>query len=183
MSYLVSASAASGLFIAAGWRSRQAVEATAPVFRSRLGMHVNLPDGFSDPAAGAQAGDDVSTSIYLALARLAAVITRQSVKIDVAVRPGLKVRIRGPILADMLEELLTVALQAAPASQLLLTAVVDSGRVAISITDDMPGGDAAVRLSRVGALTERLRMRGDSLVVDVRPSEGTTMTLRLAGGA
>jgi hypothetical protein len=180
MSYLVSASAAFGLFVAAGWRSRQAVGATALFSRSQLGMHVILPDGVPDPATGQHPRDDVSIAIYLALARLAAVIARQSVKVDVAVRPGLQVRTRGPVLADTLEELLTVALQAAPASQLLLTAVADADHVDIAISDDMPGGDAAVRYSHVGTLTERLRIRGDSLLIDVRPSEGTTMTLRLA---
>jgi hypothetical protein len=144
-------------------------------------MHVILPDGAPDPATGGNDRDDVSTAIYLALARLASVIARQSVKVDVAVRPGLRVRMQGPILAGVLEELLTIAVQAAPVSQLLVTAVEDGNRVDIAITDDMPGGDAAVRVGRIAPMTQRLKLRGDSLAVHVRPKEGTTMTLSLAG--
>jgi hypothetical protein len=180
MSYLIAASATSVLFVAAGWRRRPVAEA-APISLHRLGLHVILPDGVSGPASAGQARDDVAAAIYLALARLAPVIARQSVKIDVAVNPRLYVRTRGPLLAEILEELLTVALQAAPACRLLLTGVSDGDRVYIGISDDMPGGDAAVRLGRVVSLTRRLKLEGDSLRVDVRPNEGTTMTLRLAG--
>ncbi len=181
MSYLIATAAAFVLFFAAGWRGRQTAGVPAPILRPRFGMHVILPDGISDPGLDGHARDDVSTTVYLALARLASVIARQSVKIDVAVRPGLRVRMRSPLLADVLEELVTLAVQAAPASQVLLTAVEDGDHVDIGITDDMPGGDAANRLGRIATLIERLRLRGDSLKVDVRPNEGTTMTLRLAG--
>jgi hypothetical protein len=169
------------LFFAAMWRSRESAVETRPMSWPRFGMHVSVPGGASDPALGGHARDDVATAIYLALARLTAVIARQSVTVDVAARAGLRVRMRGALLADVLEELLTVAVQVAPASRLLLTAVEDGGRVDIGITDDMPGGDAALRLGRIATLTERLKLRGDSLVVHVRPNEGTTMTLRLAG--
>ena len=140
-----------------------------------------LHDEISGPATGTRTHDDVAAAIYLALARLAPVIARQCVKIDVAVHPGLHVRTQNPLLADILEEFVTVALQAAPASRLLLTAVADGDRVHIGISDDMPGGDAAIRLGRLGSLTRRLKLKGDFVVVDVRPNEGTTMTLRLAG--
>jgi hypothetical protein len=43
----------------------------------------------------------------------------------------------------------------------------------------MPGADAAVRRAGVRGLMERVAMRGGALDVDVRPAEGTTMTLRL----
>ena len=181
MSYFIATAAAFVLFFAAGWRGRQTAGAAAPMSRARVGMHVILPDGAPDPATGDNDRDDVSTAIYLALARLASVIARQSVKVDVAVRPGLRVRMQGPILAGVLEELLTIAVQAAPVSQLLVTAVEDGNRVDIAITDDMPGGDAAVRVGRIAPMTQRLKLRGDSLAVHVRPKEGTTMTLSLAG--
>jgi signal transduction histidine kinase len=144
-------------------------------------MHIALPDDVRGPdGRGGVPGDDVSAAVYLALARLSSMIASQSVKIDVAVHPGLKAGMRAAALADTLEELLTVALQAAPASRMLLTAVTENDRIAINVTDDMPGGDPAVRLSRVRTLKQRVTVRGDTLTVNVRPNEGTTMTLRLA---
>ncbi len=180
MTYLIAGAVASALFVAAGWRSHRTAGASSSYRRMGLGMHIALPDDVQGAADGGAAGDDVSAAVYLALARLSSVIASQSVKVDVAVRPGLKAGMRPAALADMLEELLAVALQAAPASRMLLTAVADGDRVAINVMDDMPGGDPAIRLSRVRTLKQRVALQGDSLGVDVRPNEGTTMTLRLA---
>ncbi len=183
MSYLIAGTAASALFVAAGWRSRQAAGPSALHGRFGLGMHVALTDDLAYPAErGNGQRDDVSAAVYMALARLSSVIASQSVKIDVAVRPGLKVLMRPASLVDTIEELLAAAVQFAPASRMLLTAVADGDRVQINVTDDMPCGDAVARLGRIRTLTERVAMRGDSLVLDVRPQEGTTMSLRLAGG-
>jgi hypothetical protein len=184
MTYLIAGAASSVLFVAAGWRSHRAVGTSSPYVRLGLGMHISLPDDVPGPANPDVAPEnDVSAAIYLALARLSAVIASQSVKIDVAVRPGLKVGLRGAALADTLEELLAAALQAAPACRMLLTAAADGDRIDINVTDDMPGGDPAVRLGRIKTLKQRVAMRGDSLTVHVSPKEGTTMTLRLARGA
>ena len=182
ITYLLAAIAASVLFVAAGWRGRQPIGASLPYARPDLRMLVVPPDAGPDQTApGANPRDDVSAAIYLALARLALVIASQFVKVDVAVRPGLKVRMRGPVLANMLEELVAVAIRAAPASRLLLTAAEHGDRIHISVTDDMPGGDSDARRVRIRTLTERVALHGDALVVDVRPQEGTSMTLQLAG--
>jgi glucose-6-phosphate-specific signal transduction histidine kinase len=90
---------------------------------------------------------------------------------------------RGAALADLLEEMLGVAIHAAPASRILLTAVEQGEHVAISITDDIPNADPGVRRAGVRGLMERVALRGGALDVIVRPDEGTTMTLRLAAAA
>jgi len=181
MAYIIAATAASALFVAAGWRSRQTIGETSFVARADPNMNVVPPAAVADPAAsGATRQDDVSSAIYVALARLAPVIASQSVKIDVAVHLGLKTRMRGHALADMLEELLAIALHAAPASRLLLTAWAQGDRVHISIADDMPTADLAHRQGLVRTLTERAATVGCALLVEVRPGEGAIMTLRLA---
>jgi hypothetical protein len=181
MTYLIAGTAASALFVAAGWRSHRPIGVSSSYVRIGLGVHIAPPDDIPGPDdCGAAPVDDVSAAIYLALARLSSIIARQSVKIDVAVRPGLQAGMRAAVLADTLEELLAAAIQAAPASRMLLTAVPEADRIAISVTDDMPGGDPAVRLNRIRTLTQRVALRGDSLAVEVLPKEGTTMTLRLA---
>jgi hypothetical protein len=184
MTYIIAATAASVLFVAAGWRSRQTIGETSFVARADPNMNVVPPAAVADPAAsGAIRQDDVSSAIYIALARLAPVIASQSVKIDVAVHLGLKAGMRGHALADMLEELLAIALHAAPASRLLLAAWAQGDRIHIAVTDDMPTANLAHRQGLVRTLTERAATRGCGLLVEVRPGEGATMTLRLAAAS
>ena len=85
-------------------------------------------------------------------------------------------------MADLLEDLVTAAIHAAPACRLLLTAVAHGDRIHVGVTDDMPGADPAVRMGSVRSLMERVALRGGALDLEVRPAEGTTMTLRLAAG-
>jgi hypothetical protein len=178
MTYLVATSAASILF-AATWRGRQ--PASIPSSVPRPAHPVASPRRpVADPAASAAARDDVAGAVAIALARLAPIITSQFVKIDVAVRPGLRTQMRGHALADLLEELLAFAWRAAPACRLLVTAVAQGDHIDIGVTDDMPVADAALRQGQVRTLAERAAARGDALMIDVSPGEGTTMTLRLA---
>jgi len=179
LGYLVAAAVASGLVVAAGWRSR------GPRGMAVVQDRVGLPNDplWGDPEidlSAPEASADVGGAIRLALKRLAPVMASQFVKVDVAVPSGLLGRMRGAALADLLEELLTAAVHGAPASRLLLTAVAHGPRIHVSVTDDMPGADPAVRTADVRGLMERVALRGGTLDVDVRPSEGTTMTLRIA---
>jgi hypothetical protein len=179
MTYFLAAMVASGMVIAAGWRSKHARRSVSA--QGRLG----LPD---DPLWGepeidldsSEARADVGGAIHLALKRLTPVMAAQSIKMDVAAPSGLLGRMRPAALADILEELLTAAIHAAPGARLLLTAATHGDRVYISITDDSPSADLAVRSADVRGLMERVALRGGSLEVDVRPAEGTTMTLRIA---
>ena len=175
MAYLGVAVAASVLFAAAGWRSRQ-------VLQTSIGNADNLPDmsSASADAATNQPVGDVAEAINIALKRLMPVIASQSVRVDVAARKGLTVRMRAPALADLMEELLASVIHSAPASMLLLTATARGDRVYISLSDDMPNADPAIRQSQVRNLTERVAMRGGALDINVRPEEGTTTTVRLA---
>ena len=179
MLYFFAAVVASGIFIVAGWRSRRTLTLASarPAYA--------LPD---DPLWGeteidlaqSQSQADVGGAIRLVLRRLAPVIARHCMHVDVASPPGLLVRMRGAMLADLLEDLLAAAIHNAPASRLLLTAARHGDRVYVGITDDIPGVDMAMRMASLRGLMERVAMRGCALDVDVRPSEGTTMTLRVA---
>jgi hypothetical protein len=171
--------AASGLVIAAGWRSKQAHGAAA----------AKNPYSFPDDPLWAEAEIDINASetwadvggaIRLALKRLAPVMASQSVKVDVAAPSGLLGRMRATALADILEELLSAAVHGAPASRLLLTAATHGDRIYVGVTDDRPGADPALRMASVRDLMQRVALRGASLDIDVRPADGTTMTLRLA---
>ncbi len=178
LTYLLAAAAASSVFILAGRRSKQA--SIAPDQGSGgipAGAPWNEPD--IDPGTG-QAQADVGDAIRVALKRLDSVMASRSVQAEIAAPSGLLVRMRAPALTDLLEELLTAAIHAAPACSLLLTATRRGDRIYIGVTDDMPGANPAVRVGSIRGLMERVAMRGGALDVDVRPMEGTSMTLRFA---
>ena len=181
MMYLVAAVAASGIFVAAGWRSKRARNLAA---HNREGLPVDPlwgEDTIDVDASDAQA--DVGFAIRLALKRLAPVMASQDVQAEIASPSGLFVRMKSAALADLLEELLAVAIHSAPACRLLITATTHGDRIYIGMTDDMPGADPEVRQESIRGLTERIAMRGGALDINFRPTEGTTMTLRLAAAA
>lgn len=123
---------------------------------------------------------DAGAAIRMALTRVMPVMTGRSVRADVAAPPGLLVRMRGSVLTDAIEELLSAAAHAAPGGRLLITATGRGDHVEISVTDDASVTDPALRAAAVRDLIERVALRGATLTVRPNPGEGTTMTLRLA---
>jgi len=179
LAYFVVAVVASGIFLVAGWRSKQAHGFTA----ARVGHGLPLDPlwdeaevDLSEPHTQADAG----AALRLALKRLGPVMANHSVQAEVAAAFGLRVRMRVAVLADLLEEMLAATIHAAPASRILLTAAPQGEHVIICVTDDSPHADEDVRRAGVRGLMERVAMRGGALDVQVRPNEGTTMTLRLS---
>jgi hypothetical protein len=179
MTYFLTAIAASGVFVVAGWRSKQLLG-----FASAHGRNALSGDSLWGEAeidlASSQSQTDVAAAIGLALKRLAPIMANQRVHAEVAAPSGLLARMRGAALADLLEDLVAAAIYAAPASRLLLTAAAYGDRIYVGVTDDVPGADPAVRAGSVRSVMERAASRGGVLDVDVRPAEGTTMTLRLS---
>jgi len=182
MTYFVAAAAASVVFLIAGWRSKQAHGFTSTRSGQGLPYDPLWDESEIDPSDSIPMAD-AGAALRLALKRLAPVMANLSVQADVAASFGLLVRMRGAALADLLEEMLAAAIHAAPASRILLTASAHGARVSICITDDVPNADADVRRAGVRSLKERVASRGGALDVDVRPDEGTTMTLRLSSVA
>jgi hypothetical protein len=179
MTYFLAAAAASGLFIAAGWRSKRALGLASARDRYALPTDPLWGESESD-LSPAQSQTDAGAAVRLALKRLGPVLASQSVQAEVAAPAGLLVRMRGGALTDLLEELIVAVVHSAPASRILLTVATHGDHVEVCVTDDMPGTDPAVRMASVRGLMERVAMRGGALDVDVRSTEGTTMTLRLS---
>jgi hypothetical protein len=178
VTYFIAAVAASGIFIAAGWRSKQArrkssAHAAIGLPNDPLWEEVEIDPSDASPQA------DAGAALRLALKRVAPVMVNQFVQAEVAASSGLIVRMRGAALTELLEEMLVAAIHAAPASRILLTAAARGERVAICITDDVPNADPDLRRAGLRSLMERAALRGGLLDVEVRPDEGTTMTLRL----
>ncbi len=179
VTYFLAAVAASGVFVAIGWRSKRSRAVAATQGRPALPYDPLWGDTEID-IAGSESRTDVAGAIRLALKRLAPVMASQSVRVDVAAPSGLVGRMRPAALVDLLEELLAAAIHAAPASRLLLTAAARRDYIFVGISDDRPAADPAVRAGNVRGLIERVALRGGILDIAVRPAEGTTMTLRIA---
>jgi hypothetical protein len=178
VTYFVAAVAASAIFIAAGWRSKQTRRNASA--RAAIGLPDDpLWDEVEIDPSDASPQADAGAALRLALKRVAPVMANQFVQAEVAASSGLMVRMRGAALTDLLEEMLVAAIHAAPASRILLTAAARGDRVAICLTDDVPNADPDLRRARLRSLMERVALRGGVLDVEVRPDEGTTMTLRL----
>ena len=179
MIYFLAAAVASVVFLVAGWQSKQA-RGFSPVRADRV-----LPDDPLWQEAEVDLSEtklqaDAGAALRLALKRLAPLMANLSVQADVAASIGLMVRMRGAALSDLLEEMLTVVVHAAPVSQILLTAAADGANISISMSDDIPNANQDVRRASVRGLMQRVASRGGALDVDVQPGEGTTMTLRLS---
>jgi hypothetical protein len=182
MMYLVAAVAACGIFVAAGWRSKHARSTAAA--HGRVGLPVDTlwgEDAIDVDASDAPA--DVGIAIRLALKRLAPVMANQALQAEIAAPSGLFVQMRSAALADLLEELLAAVIHSAPACRLLITATTHGDHIFVGMTDDMLGVDSEVRQGSIRSLKERVALRGGDLDINVRPTEGTTMTLRLIAAA
>jgi hypothetical protein len=177
--YFLAAAVASVVFLVAAWQSKQA-RGFLPVRAGRV-----LPDDPLWKEAEVDLSEtklqaDAGAALRLALKRLAPLMANLSVQADVAASIGLMVRMRGAALSDLLEEMLTAVVHAAPVSRILLTAAAEGANISISMSDDIPNADQDVRRASVRGLMQRVASRGGALDVDVQPGEGTTMTLRLS---
>ncbi len=175
--YFLAAAVASVVFLFAGWQSKR-VPGFPPM---RAGFDL-ADDPFRRDAgiAPSETKADAGAALRLALKRLAPLMANLSVQADIAASFGLMVRMQRAALVELLEEMLTAVVHAAPVSRILLTAAADGPNISISMSDDIPNADQDVRRAGVRSLMKRVAMRGGALDVDVHPGEGTTMTLRLS---
>ena len=181
VAYFFAALAVSCMFVAAGWRSRRIARAPLPPNRYELPFDPLWGSADLDvPQDESQTRSDLDRAVRLALKRVTPLLRSHSVQADIAVAPGLLVRMRLEALAELIEELLTAAVHAAPTCRLLLTASMRGDAIEISAIDDVPAANRELREASVRGLMQRVSMRGGSLHIEVQPDEGTTMTLRLA---
>lgn len=175
LAYAIAAAAASALLAFGEWRHLLGLgRATRP-------RGARPRDGGPGVNAHAAVPGDVAAAVRVALGRIAPLMTRAFVRMEMAVPPGLVARMRDATLCDMIEEVLTAAIHAAPTSRLLLTACAQGDHIEIGVTDDLPNADQAYRLAQIRTLHERVALRGGTLHVTARATEGTTIAIRLPG--
>jgi hypothetical protein len=179
----MAALAASVMAIRIGWRGQQQPAHPHVSRFTRLSdlssPTATAPDQPAPNRAGDQTISDAADVIRTALERLMPAIHRQRVRLDLAAEHGHFIRLHPGLLADLLEEFITLALNAAAGRHMLLTAARSGGRVDITLSDDQPAPDASLRQSQARGLAHRVALYGGTLDIVVRASLGTTMTMKL----
>jgi signal transduction histidine kinase len=104
------------------------------------------------------------------------------VRLEMAVQPGLTVRVDQHAFRVILQELVRTAIEQSPCGCVLLTATRVGCRVHASVSDDGPEADGASRLARLRHAEGIVALQGGSMEINARAGEGTTVTVRLPGG-
>jgi hypothetical protein len=176
--YFLAAVAASVIAISIGWRGQQTAAGERASRSDRL-LDMSSPSAAALDNADDATISDVADVVRTTVERLFSTIQRQHVHLDLAAGPGLFIRLRPSLLADLIEEFVSLGLHAAAGGHMLLTAVRSGSRVDITLSDDLPADDVSQRQSQARELAQRIAMYGGTLDIAVRPNLGTTMTLKL----
>jgi len=162
----------SGTIAVAGWQRRQdlMMRRRAPGLAQTFELgQTPFESGMLDVAAEARA----------VLRQLEGQAAKRFVELEMAVQPGLAVRADPGAFRSLLFDLLNCAIGAAPCGRILLAGVHAGHRVQISVTDDGPMADAALRQARLRDAERLAALQGATLRVEARTSQGTTVYLRL----
>jgi signal transduction histidine kinase len=103
----------------------------------------------------------------------------RSVRVQLAVDPGLKARVDRNSLQEALRTVVLTAVQATPGGQVLITGMSVGGQLHIRITDDGKNTDQRTRESLARDAEELIALQGGSVCVEARPGRATTVTIRL----
>ena len=122
---------------------------------------------------------NVEHEVREAVARVAADRESTGTWIDLAVQPGLWVRADTGTVRAMLMELLLCAMRDASCRRVLLSAVQQSGRVRIAVTDDGLAATTESRAYELRHIGDLVALQGGSMQIDVYPDQGTTVALGL----
>ena len=102
-----------------------------------------------------------------------------SVRIQLAVDPGIKAHVDPNALGMALRVAVLVAIHATPGGQVLISGVILGGQLHIRITDDGTDTDQRTREGLIRSAEEVIAPQGGSVGVEVRPGRATTVTIRL----
>ncbi len=167
------------------WIAYAVAAAAVAAFLAVSGRHVRslAAEPELDGERVGHRGTDVAGAVRAAASRVAPLLESRSIRLDIAVRPGVRAGIRAPLLAEMVEHLLAAALCRAPAGAVLVAAYQRGDRVHVSVTDDRPHTDPALRQADLREVAQRAALAGGALDIRTSPLQGTTMTLRIAAAS
>ena len=137
--------------------------------------------GRSWPDRGDFAGEAVDLSRLLpdVAESLMPLAQELGTRIQFAVSPGRTVRAHAGGLAAAVRETMETAIRAAPGGAVLVSVLPLGQQIHIAVTDDSPHADRAAREALARGAEAAIALRGGSVAVEIRPGQGTTVTLRL----
>ena len=169
------ASGVSAVVVAAGWRQRN--ELLRRQGRPLVADPIAL--GQTTFAAGVLDVGSETTAVMRQFERLAA---QRFVALELAVQPDLAAT-DPRALRQILGDVVSRAIEQSPCGRVLLAAAHVGGRVQITVSDDGPHPDRALRASRLRPAESLAALQGATMEIDVRTEQGTTVVLRLPAGA
>lgn len=162
----------SALIVASGWYRRRDLRQR----RGQTGLAQRYELGQAAFASGML---DVATEALAVLQQLEGRAAQGFVKLELAVPPGLGVRADTGAFRSVLYDLLSEAIMQAPCGHVLLAASQVGGRVQVSVTDDGPSANSALRSAALRDAERLAALHGATMQVEARQTEGTTVYLRL----
>ena len=103
----------------------------------------------------------------------------RSVRVELAIRPGTKVRVDPNALRFALRSTVMNAICATPGGQVLIAATTLGSQLHVRITDDGANADQLAREGLARGATALIALQGGSIAIEARPGQGTTVTVRL----
>lgn len=122
---------------------------------------------------------DLDSEARVALGALVKFAARRDVRLEIAVQPTLKLRMPRNSLHEALTILLVHAIEATFGGKVMLGALRQAGRIQIVVVDDGKGLSEDLQRAQLRHVEETISLVGGKLVIDSRPGQGTTISLRL----
>ncbi|MEJ0017824.1 MAG: hypothetical protein WDN25_14905 [Acetobacteraceae bacterium] len=157
----------------AGWNRRRDV-------LQRQGRPANIErvDLVQTPFAAGSL--DVAAEAREVLRQYEGLAAQQLVSLEMAIQPDLIVRADLRAFREIVGTLLACAIDQAPCGRILLGARRAGARVHLSVSDDGPTTDRALRASRLRQAERLAALQGATMEIDARMGYGTTVFVRLA---
>jgi hypothetical protein len=168
--------AVSAVVVMAGWRRRQDLlqRQGRPIVTDRIEL------GQTPFAAGVL---DIAAETTAVLRRFESLAAARFVTLELAVQPDLAVRTDPRALREILGDLVGRAIDQPACERVLLGAARIGGHVHITVSDDGTQADRALRASQLRSAERLAALQGATMDVDAWAGQGTTVHLRLPGGA
>jgi len=157
-----------GVFVVSGWQRRRGLLAR----QSRRGIGHQFELGHTPFVSGMT---DVAAEAAGVMRQFEGTAASKFVALQIAVQPGLSVRVDPGAFRAVLSDLLDTAIDQAAGGRVLLGAARSGNRIRISVSDDGARVDGPRREASLRDAERLAAMHGAVMRVDARPSEGTTV--------
>ncbi len=122
---------------------------------------------------------DVGAELRDVVAELAEEFAAHGTRVQVAVQPGLRLRSDPGTLRAIVTALIMSAADDESCGWILVSAIRQSGRIRVAVTDDGHHRASSGREAEFRRAEQLIALQGGSMHIDMHPDGGTTVALRL----